>query len=332
MIDDTGLDEFHDSGRSRRLVFTLAAISLAAACIDEAPPDDAVASELSSGEVLALCDELRDAVQRNDEPIQCPSGERYWVLPSNESCRNADLSACDVTVGQLRRCHERARADSCATSNDQALSADLSPIDPGTVFAECRSLDACAPFAPVIEYGFTPSCTAVGLASLQAFDGVYQMTFARPMEIPQCPPMPEVLEAGAPHFVLVSTEASGVPETLLQSCAAVPDCQALARDIQATARPRGVTPYNHLRGCTTPFDAQPVLLQFVPADAPSCQTPWLPRVFVSGDPSSLAVNVTGAADTPEISPGCGYVIPSSWRAGEGCGGYADYEAALVSPL
>jgi hypothetical protein len=332
MIDDTGLDEFHGSSRSRLRVFTLAAISLAAACIDEVPPDDAIAAELSSSEVLALCDELRDAVQRNDEPIECDSGERYWILPSNESCRNADLSACDVTVGQLRRCHELVRGDPCAPSTNQTTSADLSPIDPETLFAECRSLEACAPFAPAIEYGFAPSCTAVGLEGIQAFDGVYEVTLARPMEIPQCPPTPAVLEAGAPRFVLVSTEASGVPESILQSCVTVADCQALARDIQAAASPRGPTPYNHLRGCSSPFGARPALLQFVPTDAPTCQTPWLPRVSVSGDPSLLAVSVIGAADTPEISPGCGYIIPSSLHAGEGCGGYADYEGELVSPL
>jgi hypothetical protein len=65
MIDDTGLMEFNGPSRARRQVFTLAAVSLAAACSETVPADDAVVAELSGSQVLALCDELRDAVQRN---------------------------------------------------------------------------------------------------------------------------------------------------------------------------------------------------------------------------------------------------------------------------
>jgi len=278
MIDDTGLDEFHGSSRSWRLVFTLAAISLAAAC-DEAPSDDAVAAELSIGEVLALCDELRDAVQRNDAPAQCGSGDRYWILPSNEDCRNTDLSACDVTVGQLRRCHERARQDPCAVSNELASPADLSPIQPEMVFAECMSLDGCYPLVPTTGDAFAPACTAVGIESLQTIDGVYEVTPDLRSDPAQCPGiLPEVLELNAPRFVLVSTEASGAPEVVLQSCNELPDCQALAREIQAAASPRSATPYNHLRGCETPLSAEPFRLVPVPADASPCEAAWLPQV------------------------------------------------------
>jgi hypothetical protein len=332
MIDDTGLLEFNGSSRARRQVFTLAAISLAAACVETLPADDAVVAELSSGQVLALCDELRDAVQRDDQLIQCDAGDKYWVLPSNESCRSADLSACAVTVGELRRCHELTRQDPCSLANDPLSPVDLSPIDPGTGLAECESLDGCYPLVPTTDYAYALACSAVALESLQTIDGVYEVTFASQPEASRCPgALPQVIEMDAPRFVLASTEASGVAEVLLQSCTEVPDCQALAREIRAAAAPRGATPYNHLLGCETPFNAESFALVFVPPDAASCHAAGLPEVSVAGGPASLRVTISSLANPPEVSPGCGYVIQPS-RATEVCEAFAEYRAVRVSAL
>lgn len=330
MIDDTGLEEFTRSGRARRWVITLAAISLAA-CIEEAPPDEALAAELSSDDVLALCDELRDAVQRNDRPIECESGDEYWVLPSNQSCLSADLSACTATVGQLRRCHELARQSPCSLETDPISPVDLSPITVDPSSGECPSLVGCSPFAPTTEQAYIPACSAVGLASLQNFDGVYEVMPTGYTEAPSCPrSLPDVLEPGAPRFVLVSTAASGLPEIILQSCTTLADCQTLARELQATDNPRGAASYNRLFGCATGPDAAPIVLQSVPADVPSCQLEWQPQVNVTGDPSSPTVTVSGLTDMPETSPGCGYIIASV--APYACWAMAEYTAVRVSTL
>jgi hypothetical protein len=143
--------------------------------------------------------------------------------------------------------------------------------------------------------------------------------------------LPELLEMDAPYFVLVSTEASEVPEVILQSCNALPDCQALAREIQAAASPRGATPYNHLLGCGTPLESEPFFLHAFPADA-SCQAAWLPQVYVSGDPSSLLVMASNLSDPPEVSPGCGYIISSARREPDACVAYVQYRAVRVSAL
>lgn len=146
MIDDSGLVEFGSSSRARRSVFTLAAVSLAAisfaACADEDPPDDAVAADLSTREVLALCDELRDVVE--SDPPRCGSdGNVLDALPTNESCVNADLSACTVTVGELRRCNERAMDAECLFVTDR-----LDPISDTPVTVDCQAVAACDPFLP----------------------------------------------------------------------------------------------------------------------------------------------------------------------------------------
>jgi hypothetical protein len=267
------------------------------------------------------------------EPSSCGGAVwryKYWVLPSNESCRSADLSACVVTVGELRRCHELKRQDPCSLAND--VLADPSPNDPGTALAECESLEGCYPFVPTTDYVFTPACTAAGIESLRTIDGVYEVTRAPQSNASRCQDaLPEAIEIDAPHLVLVSTEASGVPEMILQSCTTLPDCQAAAREIQAAASPRGATAYNHLLGCETPLDAEPFFLLFVPPDTASCHAAWLPEVAVTGDPSSLRVMIGGLANPPEASPGCGYVIPPS-RAADACEAFAEYRAVRVSAL
>jgi hypothetical protein len=333
MIDDTGLDEFHGSSRSRRRVFTLAAISLAAACIDEAPPDDAVAAELSSSEVLALCDELRDAVQRDDHPIECDSGDRYWVLPSNQTCRNADLSACTATVGQLRRCHELARQNPCSLPNEPSP-ADLSRVEPDVIFSECSSLEGCYPFVASTGYTSISTCTGADLSSLQVYDGVYEVAGLTGIWAdPSCIPLPELSE-GTGHFVLVATEASGAAEVVLQSCDAVADCQALAREIQATGSARSAEPvaaYNHLSGCGVPGDTVTFSLQSIVPDLPSCQILSMPTVVVLGEPSSPTVMFSGLTDT-EVSPGCGSIIPPDAAEAGSCPALRQIRAMSIAPL
>jgi hypothetical protein len=334
MIDATGInargtaesDRSRRSGRERRLGFTLTAISLAAAC-DAAPPsDDAVVSELSSAEVMALCDELRDAITADDRPFQCDSGDWYWVLPSNGTCLSADLSGCPVSVGEVRRCHALARSSPCPISD----SAEPTPFTEPA----CSLMDACYPLAPQTGYANTAPCAAVDLSRLRAFDGVYQVmgpTLYAGDE--HCPgTLPSVFDAGTSHFVLVSTEGSGMPEIILQSCADVADCQAVARAIQAADSPRAATPYNHLRGCELPLESQTVYLESVPEDPDACAADWPTQVMVLDDSSSLRVSISGSADPPDVSPGCGYIIPSSPHSLEYCMKYEEYGAMFVAPL
>jgi hypothetical protein len=144
MIDDTGLVEF-SGARVRRAAYTLAAISLAAlalaACADENPSDDVIAADLSTREVLALCDELRDAVESS--PRRCGS-DANEEPPSNEACLNADLSGCTVTVGELRRCNERALQAPCLFVDDL-----LTPVTDMPSVVECERMQACYPLLPV---------------------------------------------------------------------------------------------------------------------------------------------------------------------------------------
>jgi hypothetical protein len=58
----------------------------------------------------------------------------------------------------------------------------------------------------------------------------------------------------------------------------------------------------------------------------------MPGVLVAGDPSSLRVMVSNLSHPPEVSPGCGYIIPSSRREPEACVVFAEYQAVRVSAL
>jgi hypothetical protein len=224
------------------------------------------------------------------------------------------------------------RQDPCSLENDPLSPVDLSPIDPETGLADCQSLDGCYPLAPTTDDLRTPVCSAVGLESLQTIDGVYEVALNLQTDAAQCPNiLPELLEMDAPYFVLVSTEASGVPEVVLQSCNELPDCQVLARELQAAASPRGSTLYNHLLGCGTPLAAEPFILVSAPPDTLPCQA-WMPTVSVSGDPSLLRVTIINLSDPPEVSPGCGYIIASSRREPEACLAFAEYGAVRVSAL
>jgi hypothetical protein len=234
--------------------------------------------------------------------------------------------------GQLRRCHELARQFPCSQPNSPISPAALSPTEPDPIFADCLSLDGCSPFVAATGYTYvSPECPRVGLASLQAFDGVYEVEgFPISWPDPSCAPLPEPFESTR-YFALVSTEVSGAAEVILQNCDAVADCQALARAIQAPGSAlvvEALAAHNRLLACDAP---NAVALQSIVPDVPSCQLMSEPAVAVLGDPSLLRLLLSGRTDT-EVSPGCGYIIPPDPAESGSCPSLLQLRAMPVAPL
>lgn len=320
----TGAEELHGAPCARRSVVTFAALSLAASACDTTPPDDAPLAALSGSELVALCDELRDSVA--DQPIQCEDGERYWVLPSNQSCRDADLTNCTASAGDARGWHEQARSEACSQASDS---------DPSSVEADPRQ--SCDPFRPQFR-GAEPQCPAAGLTSLESADGVYELVLSgMSSKVPCNVTLPEPLDRDAARLVLVATQASGTPEVILKSCGEVADCLALAREIRTFGDAQSADPdaeaYNHLVACDRApgSNFEIVLNSRVPEGVPFCQVRWLPRIDILRNGSGLTILVS--ADRPiRASAGCGYVVAPSSGELEACYASGYYEARFVSAL
>jgi hypothetical protein len=149
---------------------------------------------------------------------------------------------------------------------------------------------------------------------------------------------PALLDARAPRFVLVSTQASGVPEVILESCDTVADCQLLARDLRETGDRGGTASdtyrYNHFGACTFPIDVSVTSLQSTPpAGARACDLPWLPSISITRfEPTTVRMSISARGGTAETSPGCGYVVMSSLAEDELCSTLTEYTAVLDAPL
>lgn len=321
----------------KRVLTTIAGISLAAnACDEMAPPDDAQLATLSGGELIALCDELRDTVA--DHPIQCEEGDRYWLLPSNQSCRDADLTNCPASAGDVRAWHEQARSDPCAQPEPEpGLAVEVAPlgIDPNSVQPDV--LTACAPFLPKFQ-GAVPSCPPADPSLFASADGVYELVSSFvPAQVPCHGTLPAVLESNSPRLLLVATQASGVPEVILKSCGAVADCQALARELRAfgdaESDPRNVTPGHHFDACRLgPGSGADFLLHArVPEGVPFCEAPWLPTTQIYRVGADLTISVS-TGWRMRASSGCGYVIAPSLEELAACSLTVQYDARFVSPL
>lgn len=314
---------FQRARSARRFLVGLAAVWFAAsACGDAAPADDRQVATLSQTEVVALCDELRDAL--DDQPVQCSFSAINWVVPSNQSCRDADLTSCTASVGDVRAWHEQARSDPCSVPPD-------GPTD--DVTSDPR--DGCDTLVP--EVARPDICRAVSFSSLQTVDGVYELVSSMVPDRTPCDwPLPAPLDRDAPRFVLVATQASGVPEVILKSCVAIADCQTLGRELREFGEPLSTDAdgylFNHFTGC--PLDATGSdiwLVSRAPAGVPSCQAQWLPTSEVWTDTSGATISTaTGLPLRP--SPGCGYVVALSIEERDACGAGAQYESRLVSPL
>jgi hypothetical protein len=302
-------------------------ITLAAACDDAAPADDVFVYALSSRQALALCDELRDAASVGDHPLLCQSGKTRWLLPSNEACASADLSACRVTAGELRRCLASALQAPCASA-----SSETAPL-------ECQRVAGCYPLLPTVASVEPPPCTPIAPTDLRSFEGIYEMPAGAASHAPSCAgDLPPVIDTGASHFVLVSTDSSGTPWVILQSCDSVADCQALAREAQATGGPRstapGGAPNNLLRACREDqagedhLEHDHVILQREATAGAACSTAeWWPWVQIQRLQSSLNVTISAFASPPHTPPGCG-----SAGFDETCSMLTGYDALLVAPL
>ena len=314
---------------------TLSALALACAalgsvaCSVAAPPDSARLDTLSSDERVALCDELRDAVARDDHPVQCGGFDFHWLLPSNQSCRAADLSACDGTAGEARRFYELARSDPCSIVS---IGEDDSITDPSTPVSM-----ACPALAPRLELG-EPACEGPDLSRLQAVEGVYEVTASEvPSRLPCAGTLPALLDRAAPRLVLVATQASGVAEVIAKSCQSAADCQELARALRVAGDPDRPDPntydVGHFDDCGWMVGAPNILLSSrVPAGMLSCEPPWLPRSeLLWAGAAGLTVTVYPALPA-QPSPGCGYVVAPSPDDIEACSSSARHEARFESAL
>jgi hypothetical protein len=333
-------DECHTRPRSRvgttsaaALILTLAALSIGIVACDPSPSDDARIASLSPDEVVALCDELRDAVSVADHPVECSDWPIQWVVPSNQHCRDADLEACDATAGDVRGWHEAARRDPCS----------LHRSSQSVGFGERGAQAGCSELIPRLTDADVP-CTPGGLANLEKFDGVYEVTSAAVLSEVACDTAPPaVLEPDAPRFVVVSTQTSGVPEAILKSCGDIPDCQALARAIRTQGDPGPREPdsyrYDHFVDCRGPTASDAFILESrLPEGVPACQLHIRSRtelmllvsdLTLAERPLSVLAKGMG---TPSTSPGCGYVVAPSAREFGACAVLEEYTAVLVAPL
>lgn len=326
--------------RRRWLRRSLASLALAAssgalvsACSGDATPaDDVALASLSNRETLALCDELRDAVSADDRPIQCGTGERYWLLPSNQFCLDIDRSTCGGTVGELRRCHAQAVQNPCA---------ELVAIDSVSGADDCQFLDACGFLMPQTARAGAPDCTPLGLAALRALDGIYELSptsgpfAAGEGSSDSCLSnvnLPVVIEPGQRHAVLASTDRSGTPELIVQGCDSIDECRALASPIRAGEDPRApalaLTASNRFIACEEhQFEGFPLRLRSTPPDLPLCLIPWAPEVQLDIEAGALGVNAVGPVEPAEASRGCGSVT-----AGWTCGVRTEYRTTAAAPL
>lgn len=324
-MDDTLPADLEGACRSRPFMFMLAALSFMAVACATSPPDGARISSLSSEEVVALCDELRDAVRLADHPVECQESQIQWLLPTNQSCREAALAACGATAGDVRSWHELARRDPCSVGATNLLAAFPDPAQQG-----------CEALRPQV-IGIDVPCATTGLASLERFDGVYELTSLQVLAAGGCEwTMPAVLDPSLPHFVVVSTQASGVPELILKSCGAVAECQALAREIRVLGDPEGRQPegyrYDHFALCEDAFIAQSRA-----PDGVACQHQWRPRAelmmlvdeMMLSDAEVRLILRSGPSTAPE-SPGCGYVVLPSASELDACFSLSVHQATRVA--
>ncbi|HTV21682.1 MAG TPA: hypothetical protein VMG12_23495 [Polyangiaceae bacterium] len=304
-----------------RLALALPTLSIVA-CDAAPPPDDTRLSELSSDERVALCDELRDDADRDDHPIECDGFQFHWLLPANQSCRDADVRGCSATAGDVRAWHQRARNDPCPLT--------LNSPSPDVVSS------GCPPFAPALGVGQT-ACERRNPALLTRFDGVYTLVSSDvPSQLPCGGTLPRVLDPAAPRLVLATTLALGAPQLILQSCQSLEDCRALAGELRdplgtASSDP-SISHFNRLDDCGSQVAGPSVLLHsLVPEGVRSCEVEWSSQTEALLEGSRLSVTVT--PDQPvQASAGCGYVVmPSSVDSGA-CFASARFVAEFESEL
>jgi hypothetical protein len=327
---------------SRLLALGLAAL----ACADTSPPDDAPLNTLSAEERVALCDDVRDVVTAVDRPEQCDGGAVRLFVPSNQACRDADLTTCQATAGDVRACYEWAQSDRCSVI-----------IQLSQICLPVRSCDGAV--VPSAEYAFREGCPKASVEALEMFDGVYAVTSftefssgdARPGLSPadlsepdegapaeSCEAeSPMVIEPSGRWIVLVTTQVSGTPLVVLRNCSDVADCQARAQMIRAAGDDASVVDADELTAfyaCEPEEPGQQVTrLDGLATDAArSCQRRQKPSVMISGSPSQLVVDVSGPSSPALESSGCGYVVSPSPREPAPCTRHERYSATLAASL
>ena len=262
------------NGGTHRRASAAAALALCAilsACGDAAPPDDARVDALSQAERVALCDELRDDIAAEDEPIRCSDGSSiHWEVPSNQLCRELDLSMCDAgSVGELRAFHRSMQGDPCAALAEPSLD------NQATDFA------CSARLAPLPRAEPAP-CPTASLIDLAKYDGVYQIypwdraggaEFSGVCD----EAAPPLFSGDAPYFVLVATDQAGRPSVALQSCRDLSDCQGVAAQIRVTggsALSAGAATVQRWFGACAPIisGTAPALDSFAPPGSEGCAT------------------------------------------------------------
>jgi hypothetical protein len=339
-----------------RIVWMVAS-SGASACADALPADSTPIGTLSDQELVAVCDEVRDIVTAEDRPTECDGGPVRLIVPSNQLCRDMERERCAATVGELRACYEQANANRCSMQDG---SSDA-----------CAELNfGCAPqLLPQAEYAVDPGCARASAEVLRTWDGVYEVTATRdeseivyaedglrddalaPVDpndvaatnfteaVPTAPrectaEPPELIEAGASWFVLVTTESSEGPSVVLASCSGVTECQTSARTIRdSEGAADRVGDYRRFQSCGSPGDTIIYWLESFASDpGRSCQARQRARVTIehAATEGEIIVRLANAMRPLLESSGCGYAIELSPRERSTCFGGVAYEAAVVA--
>jgi hypothetical protein len=180
--------------------------------------DGALLNELSSDQMLSLCDELRDAVPGPDTSVTCPDGWTATVYtPTNVACRSPDYYfRCEATAGDMRSCAEAVRRDPCAAIG--APPAECAPFYTST----------CLPW--ITASPVTAECPRADAEALSALEGVYELA-SHTRRAGSCEAAGEsVLALDTEPWVVVvaSTDVAGKPIAVLRSCATLASCRQAA--------------------------------------------------------------------------------------------------------
>jgi hypothetical protein len=296
-----------------RVALGAALLSLAwgaAGCGEASAGDEALLAALSEGELLGLCDELRDPVTRLPRPQECSDGWTVQlVAPSNASCRLADRSTCDATAGDVRACSAAVLADPCGSANEPPAACErLSGCDPSLVASAV--LDECP----------GPTWDEYSAGDFSRLDGVYTVrthalgtcdaTDAEEDSSNLAPRLaaPILAPMAAQGFWAVTTGGAASRAALnVRWCEDPERCRALVEGSAApepsaalTAQPLPLCWSN--RGRSTP-DAR----SRRPED--SCQTPTSSSTLTQIAPGELRLEtVTRSAPPPRDKRGCGFIL------------------------
>lgn len=211
-------------GARGALVFAL----VAAACGSDEVSDEVTFAALSSSERQAVCDELQAATRGRSEPVDCGDGVTVSVVPVGEiTCTDADLTGCEVTVGQWRECLNAVLDDGCAAFRE------LPPA--------CAALQAPACFRgyqPAIE-----GCSApIAPSDVAPLEGIYELV-SHTENLESCDAEgPSRLEQdGEQLLVVVAGAVFSTDVAVVHSCSDVEACRAEADWIRnASAMPFSV--------------------------------------------------------------------------------------------